>query len=558
MRERLDWKKSKLIASFLWWGAILVTVIGLFLLAWPYLVSAYYLDRGTQSQSEQDKQIAISNFEMALHFEPKNPLTIRRLAQTYLWTNRLDQALEAAQLAQSLAPNDPLTYLTLGDVHDHNGNVEQAIRYYEAGLAGNRRAKLTVNYLQLADQLWRNKEQEAAAAIWRDKVIGTGYGDLYANWRLAQYYAGDKETSEIYKEGVRYFPLESVAASPDRRLDRYQAAAFMGAVEIGLWERQKLLNIVGYRVWQDQSQATEYLLRSLLSKNPDDADLRFYLGEMYHRRGDWEQADIAYRSVLDIDSNFAQAYLQMGIMAEARSTEKGFEHESLTEAMGWYEQYYQMAPNDLLGLQKLIEIYEMQEKQEAVALRADLESKTDNEERLIAETLKIDLHSFELSHNLLDDITFKDNVLIQDTDWESSVWLGVNRDNALFFNGQDKQGENDVARITTLWLRSPIDAYADYGQTIVLKANTFYVLSFYYKTNNFQEGSAFVGLLEWTSQPRYTFTHSYLSDTEGTWQKMVYIGNSYQHPLGVRLILRNWGAGNVWFDQVELRQVNVH
>lgn len=68
----------------------------------------------------------------------------------------------------------------------------------------------------------------------------------------------------------------------------------------GLWSRATLLNVVAYRVWQDQSPATENLLQSLLAERSADADVRFYLGKFFHRRGDLELAKAAYGGVLDV------------------------------------------------------------------------------------------------------------------------------------------------------------------------------------------------------------------------------------------------------------------
>lgn len=551
--------KTETIALRLWWSGIVGLLLGLCWVSWPYAVSAYYLERGTHSLDSGALDQAISDLVIASNFESKNSLVSRRLAQAYLQSDEMDQALAAAQQAVTSASDHPLVQLEMGDVYDRLGETEQAIARYEAGQVGDRQVQFIANYLQLAERLWDSGDQVGAVAIWQNKVRGYGYGDLYANWRLAQYYADNQEAAAPYQDGVRYFPLSSVAVPPDRRLDPYQAQAFVGAAADGLWTHDTLLKVLAYRVWQDQSQSTENLLRILLDKNPSDVDLRFYLGEMYHRRGDGEQAEIAYQQVLDIDQSYVQAYLRLGIVAETSCESRVISCVGLEKAARWYEQYHQLAPNDLLGLRKLAEIYETLHKPEVVTLWTEFEASADDR-RLVAGALHIGLDEFELSDNLLKAMKFQDGQLIPDEGWQWGSWLGSTGDDALFFSDQDWQGDKSIARIINLWYRPLAEdigwPYVEYDYDFWFEANTYYVLSFFYQARNFQEDRAFVGMFEYVGQPRFSFAYSYLPDTGGTWQKKIFVGPSYEAPIAVRLMLRNSGTGDMLFDQIELRQVN--
>jgi Flp pilus assembly protein TadD len=79
-----------------------------------------------------------------------------------------------------------------------------------------------------------------------------------------------------------------------------------------------VLNVVSYQVWQFADGVSglmaERVLQRLLEQRPEDADLLFYLAELYQRRGDLDQAEAAYQQVLAVDPDDAQAYLRLGML----------------------------------------------------------------------------------------------------------------------------------------------------------------------------------------------------------------------------------------------------
>jgi tetratricopeptide (TPR) repeat protein len=58
------------------------------------------------------------------------------------------------------------------------------------------------------------------------------------------------------------------------------------------------------------------LLERLIERYPAEPDWPFYLAELYHRRGDLDRAEAAYRQVLETDPDYAQAYLRLGMIYE--------------------------------------------------------------------------------------------------------------------------------------------------------------------------------------------------------------------------------------------------
>jgi tetratricopeptide (TPR) repeat protein len=146
-------------------------------------------------------------------------------------------------------------------------------------------------------------------------------GDLYATyhlWRQALQ-SGDLAGATVYSETLAYFPLEAVHPA-DERLLGYTADVIPALLEEGLWDREKTLNVVSFLVWQHNgATGTERLLEQLSERYPAAPDWPFYLAELYHRREDLDQAEAAYRQVLEIDPDYAQAYLRLGMIYEERA-----------------------------------------------------------------------------------------------------------------------------------------------------------------------------------------------------------------------------------------------
>jgi tetratricopeptide (TPR) repeat protein len=539
-----------------WWlGTTLLTLLGLFFLSWPYVISAHYLSRGSYFLDSGEVEPTIDNLTAAMNFEPTNVLASRRLAQAYLGSDQSDQALAVAQQAVALAPDNPLPQLELGDMYDRLGKVEQAIAHYEAGQVGDRRVPLIANYLQLAERLWRSGNEAEAVAIWQDKVHRLNSGNLYANWRLAQYYAADPEAAAAYQDSVRYFPLDSVAVPPDRRLDDYQVQAFAGALADGLWARETWLNVVAYRVWQDQSQTTEHLLQSLLAMYPTDADLHFYLAEMYQRQGEDKQAEVAYQYVLELDPNYIQAYLRLGEVVEASCESGDSSCVGLETAANWYKQYHQLAPDDPIGLQKLTKIYESLGKPEAAALRAELKVKTD-ERYVVANLLGLPVERVELGPDLVENGTFE---VWSEADpdpfgWRYGTYLG--QTGGLYLSGKDTiAAEDQVARLISLWgglMPDGTTAYAEYVGQAFSVANTKYLVSLYYRSQNFIEGSGFVFLGDYTHSDGLVMVYSPLPVSNGQWRVTHFLVDRPAEPEAVTPLVRNWGEG-----QLEIRAFTV-
>jgi hypothetical protein len=115
-----------------------------------------------------------------------------------------------------------------------------------------------------------------------------------------------------------------------------------------------LLNVVAYQVWQFAEGApgpgTEQILQTLVEHWPDDVDLRFYLAELYHRRGDLDGAEVGYRRVLEQDPKYAAAMLRLGMVSAARGGRAAVPTETLEGCQTESEMVDRVAVSTLLGI----------------------------------------------------------------------------------------------------------------------------------------------------------------------------------------------------------------
>ena len=561
------WKRLSLFDK-IWLGLTAAVLLGLFWVGIPHFRSACLLSRGVHAlTAEGNTQAAIHHLESAVGVDPGNVQTYRWLAKAYLQTGDLDKALAAADSALSLAPDNPLAELELGDVYDQRGEAEKAIARYEPWGGEGREERLVVNYLMLADDLWSAGDREAAASIWEDKVVGRGFGDLYASWRLHQYYSDDQGRREYYRQRATYFPLESILPAVDPRLAPYRVQAMAGLVEDGVWERHTLLNAISYLVWQrhegEAGLVVERMLLKLLEQWPRSADLHFYLAELYHRRGQLDRAEGLYHEVLALDARYAQSFLRLGMVTEARAGVLAADGPgALQESFEWYQRYNDLVPDDLLGLKRLVETAEALGYPQAEALRQELEAQTDDR-LVVANLLEVAPESVELGPNLVRNGGFEAWNRGGPEGWFwSNMATGDPWNEGLFAGGKDElMGyAGSSARVDGLWLqqekKEPGRAGWWHADSLALRQKDRpYLVSLSFRTEEVPESKATVYL---TGQPNILWRGDRgLPATGGTWRHFLALGCSASGvETSIQPLIRLFSTGRLQFDEVHVRIVD--
>jgi tetratricopeptide (TPR) repeat protein len=401
-----------------------------------------------------------------------------------------------------------------------------------------------------------------------EKVLQLRPEELYANYFLWKRAVenGEGESASFYRDRLAYFSLDAIHPADDRLL-KYGAEVIPVLLEEGLWDREKALNVIAFLVWR-HSQAPEValLLENVMRQYPADPDWVFYLAELYHRQGEFEEAKEVYRRVFELAPDYAQVSFRLGSIAELTCSDHNSEsYECWEDAIVWYRKYYELKPDDLLVLRKLTEITTLLEQAESFALQEKLRAETDNR-YIVSELLNVAVENVQFGPNLVENGGFETWVNGQPQGW---VWSDMTNyppfNQATFVGGRDSfsnwQGQSS-ARVDGLWIQQQPDkslARAGYwlwnntnSKALELKGGTPYILSFYYRTSDNNSGWIWL-----SKEERLFWSHDRkLVATNGQWLHFVAIDcNVSAESLFIRPLIRSYASGRVEFDDLQLRNV---
>ncbi len=237
-----------------------------------------------------------------------------------------ETAADALHPLIAQAARRPLVYDDVLISLSQGGAPESVIALYEI-ISPSERTQVISDTVALAYLEQRSKgagEQGGKREEYLNRVKELRPGDLYINyylWKRAQE-IGDVRDAAVYSQTLTYFPLEAVDPTDERLLD-YAVRVIPTLLEEGVWDRERMLNVVSYLVWQhNRAAGVERLLEDLVARYPAEPDWPFYLAELYHRRGDLDHADMTYQRVIEIDTEYAQAYLRLGMIHATRAERK--------------------------------------------------------------------------------------------------------------------------------------------------------------------------------------------------------------------------------------------
>jgi tetratricopeptide (TPR) repeat protein len=480
---------------------------------------------------------------------------------------------------------------------------------------------MSFHYMRLANAEFDRGNRDEALRL-SERALTADPSELHLLRDLMRLYRaiGDQKRADAYEEQLRYYSLGSLIVK-DLPLAEYQGQAMAGLVKDGTWTHDMLLDVIAYQVWDFAAgihgQMAERILRVLLEHWPDDADLLFYLAELYHRRGDLDQAEAAYRRVLAAEPQYAQVYLRMGQIFEARfatSEASSVQLSSfreiaqlsapssayLQQAAFNYAQYFALAPEDFLGLKKLAEVCQSLKdariedescRQAASHIKSSgnvsaanaasildsvaileeaMEVRTDNR-RTVAALLGVEAEDINLGPNLVENGSVEVWQGEKPVGWVRSWMVGQELFNsALFVGGADEFGAfggQTSARIDGLWIqqgdkllpRAGFWQYDEANQTlraVPLMTNTPYMLSFFYYTERVRDGNATVWI---SADPRVFWDGDLaLPNTHRTWRQLVAVGFNRSEAVGtITPLIRSFARGRVQFDDIQLRAVRL-
>jgi len=282
----------------LWWGGLaLLCILALGLWLRPYVLSIYHLESGGRALEASlepvfpDRlapeqiveparlQAGMVHLGQAIRWDGRNVQAMRLLARGYLSQGQQQAALEVLQRAAELRPENPLLRLELGDVYDALGRTQEAIEAYEGGGVGSRGEVLAVNYLKMAEAQVQAGSGEVAIDLWR-RVVALDPGNVYARYRLVDIHQdmGDEARATEYELELQHMEPCSVTVPLDPRMAQYQGEGMGALVEVGIWQREKLLAVIADQVERVEPgvprSMLQQMLETILARWPEDVELQ--------------------------------------------------------------------------------------------------------------------------------------------------------------------------------------------------------------------------------------------------------------------------------------------
>jgi tetratricopeptide (TPR) repeat protein len=260
----------------------------------PAAEEAYYdYLRGLVEERSGHMAKAQAAYEQAVRKDPKALQVYRDLAELHLRMGKPEEALQAAEHVRDLAPQDPSSFLFLGNVLVAQGNLAKAAEAYEKSLQldpQNLRALENLgNYYSIVDP------DKALSYYQRYLEIHPRDPDIHFQVGLLYQKKGDREKAmSFYKQAVD--------------LDPQELPAHLAMAELYEEQNSTAAAIAEYQV-----------AAALQSANPLIA-LR--LGNLYYRAQQWEDAWHAFKSVEALSPQEPSVYYWLARVAEERKNFK--------------------------------------------------------------------------------------------------------------------------------------------------------------------------------------------------------------------------------------------
>lgn len=394
---------------------------------------------------------------------------------------------------------------------------------------------------------------------WLEKVRQLRPGDLYANYQLweAASASGNDSIAQIYSDSLSQFSESAVVPSKPRLLLDYALTVIPLLRQKGLWDQDKTANMAAYLVWKySESTVVEAMLEQMATLWPTETDWPFFLGELYHRRGDWEHSREAYLRAAALKPLSPTVYFRLAMIEEASCESQKDPCKGIETAYDWYEEYFLLAPNDIWVSAKIAELSKRLGKHN---LTAPTEASSSGDRSHVAKILGVPEKSLQLGPNLVQNGNFQTWAGANPTGWLLGTYAGKDDDHGVYISGKDMLSPSDNAgRILSLWGGATPDGavtYSEYLSTIpITVTNAHYLVTLEYK----QHASDEVDLLligDMSQAGGRTLVKSGLADTDDQWLRKATLVEGVPTPTGMTLLVRNWGQGQLWINEITVREV---
>lgn len=467
-------------------------------------------------------------------------------------------ATQALTPIQSAAQHNPFLFFDLLVAESRAGQYAQAIALFEEDFAQPSHSAVVSDTMAFA--YLEQSVQFPADPRYREVALALRPWDLYSNtieWqRLVA--SNDEPAAARVRLKLSDFPLAAIHPADERLLD-YAAKIIPDLYRAGVWDGERLENVVTFLIWQHPDvQGVETLLRALAEQYPQEARWDFYLGELFQRRGVMDEAIAHYQLASNKEPSLTQAALRLGMAHEQQG--------DFEAAAVWYERYRELAPEDLAGLAGLARVASELNRPDASTLRQELTDALDDQ-GAVADLLSVAPEAVSLGPNLLPEGDFEATVAGVPKGWTIADYA-TGRSNsaptAAFLAGSDQlvalEADDRTARIDGLWMQHSGEGLfglvglreRERGTYMIdIQPQTIYALSGVYRTTS-QAGRVSVSV----GNSQAGLFQEWLPPTNDAWRPFAFVGClSDAANQQMQVLLSTRSTGQVWFDKVSLKSV---
>jgi tetratricopeptide (TPR) repeat protein len=268
-------------------GALAILSLGLY-----YLVLSnvepfdYHLKRGIEFEQQGENIKAIDEYREAVKYDPGSEEAHTRLGDLLLYVGDLDAAEYHLIKALQIYEDSPLANLGLGRVYMERGQLELARIYINSAFVkGREMPQVLMHWAKLMDKLGK---PDSAEIFFKRAVEKATYKAPLAN-TLANFYVKTDRIDSAYA----YFEY---AAELDS--DYVTAKVNLANLKLASGDTATAVN--------------DYI--SILSTNPDLADVAYNLAVVYFRRQEYGLALQYAEKAVAIDSTYQPALRLVGML----------------------------------------------------------------------------------------------------------------------------------------------------------------------------------------------------------------------------------------------------
>lgn len=375
--------------------------------------------RGGIALSREDSINAIADFRAVLGQDPSDTDIIKMLARAHLVNNEPELAQEQLKIVAQLKPRDTETNLTLAKIAGAQGNIEEAIQYYNKvydANSGNDRVKLEFARLLMSDQRW----DEAEVLV--NDHIKKNPGDAKGYYFLGLAYQGQSKHDEAIEQFDLALKEMTTAVEPLNAKVKSLVASDRKAEAMGWLEKY-----------------TKENEKSVVAKN--------LLGELYLSEKQTKKATEEFEAALKISPQWWVPYRTLSVIRVSEGNQKG--------AIKILEKGIEEAATKEMLRTELARIHEsMGNHDDAIEQYNELVEENEKELRhannlaMLLVTYKDDQKSLDRAMELAEKIKSSPNPLYQDT----AGWVHYKR-------GEYEQAMPIIRRVADKLPDSPVIQY---------------------------------------------------------------------------------------------------